>query len=175
MKSLIQHLSCFLLLLVFTTACPATKEKKETPPPSPVSTSAAPPSSAASSYANPTDAVKSFYDAILNEKYNVAWSTLSKKSQDKFVAMVAEEEKMDPSKIREMFDQNQSAIQLGFWKSFRDSSKIATIAPTAAYKPSSENGNEAAVEMTSGSVSLQNKAYKEGNGWKFGYVETFME
>src|SRR5205809_223305 len=71
-------------------ASSADSEAKKTEP-----APAAPPA-AASNLATPIDAVKGFFDAVSKEQYDVAWSTLTKASQDKFISMVASDEKMDP-------------------------------------------------------------------------------
>ncbi|HKX13489.1 MAG TPA: hypothetical protein VJP40_10075, partial [bacterium] len=94
--------------------------------------------------------------------------------QDKFISMVAEDEKMDKDKVRDLFDRDTSSIRLGFWRSFRNSSKLDIYAPGATYKVVSESGDLAEVEMTSGSFSLKSKAFKEDGKWKLGYVETFL-
>lgn len=167
-----------LLLLTLCTACPA-KKKQETPPP-PVPTEAKAPPAAPSepggalNLATPVDSVKGFFDAVSKEQYNVAWATLTKASQDKFISMVAEDEKLDPAKVREMFSQNQMPIRIGFWRSFRNSSKLDIVAPGATYKVLNEGPEMAEVEMTSGDVVLKSKTYKEGGQWKMGYVETFL-
>src|SRR5688572_15183090 len=119
-----------LLLLTLCTACPAKKKQEIPPPPAPAPTEAKAPTAAPSepsgslNLATPIDSVKGFFDAVSKEQYNIAWATLTKASQDKFISMVAEDEKLDPAKVREMFSQNQMPIRIGFWRSFRNSSKL---------------------------------------------------
>ena len=169
------------------TACFGKKqESKETvtaPPPAtsssvpaakPAEAPAAAPAAAAPTLATPIDAVKGFFDAVSKEQYDVAWATLTKASQDKFITMVASDEKMEPAKVRELFEQTQTSIRIGFWRSFRNSSKLDLVAPTATYKVLNEGPEQAEVEMTSGDVVLKSKAFKEGSQWKMGYVETFL-
>jgi len=136
--------------------------------------SEAKPAAAASSYATPIDATKGFYDAVVAEKYDVAWGALTKASQDKFINMVADDEKMDPAKVRTLFEENQSSIQLGFWKSFRNSSKLDTVAPKATYQVLNSGPELAEVQLNSGDVVLKSKAIKENGQWRMGYVETFL-
>ena len=81
---------------------------------------------------------------------------------------------MDKDKVRGLFESDASSIRLGFWRSFRNSSKLDIYAPGATYKVVSESGDLAEVEMTSGSFSLKSKAFKEDGKWKLGYVETFL-
>jgi hypothetical protein len=126
-------------------------------------------------YKSPTDAVKGFFDAVNNKKYDISWAALSTHSQDKIISMVAEDEKMDLKAVRDLFEKNQMSIQLGFWDSFRESSKISQFAPQASYKLLNENGDKGMVEMSAGNVKLEVKAFKEGSDWRAGYVESFME
>ncbi|MFO1462804.1 MAG: hypothetical protein U1F66_03440 [bacterium] len=176
-----KSLTALFLSLSFLTACPSLKKQEAAPPaaPAPASSAVAPaeakPTAApGAKFATPIDSTKGFYDAVVAEKYDIAWSALSKASQDKFIAMVAEDEKMDPAKVRELFEQNQTSIQLGFWKSFRSSSKLEAVAPKATYKVLNEGPELAEVELTSGDVTLKSKAIKENGQWKMGYVETFL-
>jgi len=124
--------------------------------------------------ATPIQGAKSFYDAIAKEQFDVAWSSLTKKSQDKFISMVAKDEKMDPTKVRDLFEKNQMPIRLGFWRSFRYSSKIDTYTVNANYKVLREDGLEAEVEMVAGDMILISKVFFENGQWKLGYTETFL-
>ncbi len=171
-----------ILLLTFSTACLGEKKKDAAPAaPAPVEAKAekteavpAPAPAAAPKLATPVDAVKGFFDAVSKEQYDVAWASLTKTSQDKFVTMVAEDAKLDPAKVRDLFVQNQMSIRIGFWRSFRNSSKLDIVAPGASYKVLNEGPELAEVEMTSGDIVLKSKALKEDGQWKMGYVETFL-
>src|SRR5215470_4083263 len=169
-----------LLALTLATACHREKKEEPTKPqssaPAPSANEAKPaaPAAPATNLSTPTDAVKTFFDAISKEQYDVAWSSLSKASQDKFISMVAEDEKLDPAKVRDLFEQNQMPIRLGFWRSSRNSSKIDVFAPGATYKVTQQDTDRAEVELTSGQVTLKSKAINENGQWKMGYVETFL-
>lgn len=119
-------------------------------------------------------AVSTFYNAIGDQNYSLAWNALTKKSQDTFVAMVAEDEKLSTDKVRDLFERNTSSIKVGFWRSFRKSSKLDFYASGASYKVIKESADQAVVEMTSGDFTLESKAFKENGVWKMGYVETFL-
>lgn len=167
-----------LVLLSFSTACHGEKKKEAAPTPA-ATTEAKPekteaPAAPTLNASTPVDGVKGFYDAVSKEQYDIAWASLSKASQDKFISMVAEDEKLDPAKVRELFSQNQTPIRIGFWRSFRNSSKLDIVAPGATYKLVNESPDQAEVEMSSGEVVLKSKAFKEDGQWKMGYVETFL-
>lgn len=163
-----------LLLTLALSACPG-KKKEESPPPSGTSApSAAKPVEAKSDFSTPVAATKTFYDAVVAEKYDLAWKSLTKVSQDKIIGLVAEEEKLDNAAVRKMFDDNEMPIQMGFWKSFRASSKVTEYVPNAVFKVTSESGDQASVELANKLVVIESKAFKEGGEWKMGYTETFM-
>jgi hypothetical protein len=183
---MLRFITLFLSIFLLT-ACPAKKESPTTvvvTPTSPAAPSAAttPPSvpSVPSAptlpgYSTPDQAVKGFFNSVNDKRYDEAWSGLSAKSQQKIIAMVAQDEKMETKDVKAMFDENKTPIQRGFWDAFRNSSKASEFVPGSSYKTLSESGDVATVELSSGNVKLEIKAYKEGTGWKTGYVETFME
>lgn len=166
-----------LLFVACFAGCPAKKDSAPAPGgvATPSESGAKAPEAVAPSFATPDAAVKGFFDAVNEKKYGVAWASLTPKSQQKIVDMVSQDEKMKPEEVKALFDQNKTPIQRGFWDSFRESSKTSQFAPAATYKTLNENGNQASVELSSGNVKLEIKAFKEGNGWKAGYIETFME
>ncbi|HEX5034403.1 MAG TPA: hypothetical protein VFW62_07995 [bacterium] len=175
----LRKLGLALLTLPLLTACPAKKEiGKDAAKPQAAAPAASPTPAAKEApvlkLATPVEATQGFYDAIAGENYAAAWGSLTKKSQEKFVTMVAGDEKMDKAKVQELFDSDSASIRNGFWRSFRNSSKLDIYAPGATYKVVSESGDVAEVEMTSGSFALKSKAFKEDGKWKLGYVETFL-
>ncbi len=174
MNSHFHRFALLFALLLLIPGCPSKKtEEPAKAPEAAKQEEAAKP--AKGNYATPIDAVKSFYNSISEERFDISWDSLSAASKDKFIKMVAEDEKMDPVKVKDLFDNNRMPIRMGFWKSFRDSSKIATFASKAQYKLVSESGNEAVVEMNAEDVVLESKAIKEGSVWKMGYVESFLK
>ena len=163
--------SCLFILLL--AACPS-KKKEETAKPGEAAPPAVKTGELKADLNSPVAATKTFYDSVVAEKYDVAWKSLTKVSQDKIVSMVAEEEKLDPAAVHKLFDNNETPIQLGFWKSFRASSKVTEYVPQAIFKLVNESGNQATVELANKLVVIESKAFKEGGDWKMGYVETFM-
>lgn len=174
MSTLLRRLAPVLICLLALTACPGKKESAPASGSSPASSAATTPK-ALTGYSSPSDAVKGFFQAVNDKNYGVAWNSLTAKSQSEIIAMVAKDEKMEPKEVKEMFEQNQMPIQLGFWNSFRESSKTPQFTPQAAYKALSQNGDQASVELSSTNMKLEVKAFKEGDSWKTGYIETFME
>jgi hypothetical protein len=169
----------FIVFLIFTlflqSGCPAKKQEVGPSAPATSSTSTAPGADGKPDLSSPEGATKAFYDSVNLEKFNISWNTLSKTSQDKIVIMVAEEEKLDPKEVRQLFDTNSQAIQAGFWKSFKNSSKVDQYAPGAVYKVLKVDGSEAQIQLSNKLVVLDSKAFKEDGQWKMGYVESFMD
>jgi len=185
------------LLVPALSACPSKKTEAPAAPPPAAPSAAAPapaappaeakpaaeapkaeaaPSAATSgNFSTPTDAVKTFYEAVNNETYDIAWSSLTQKSQAKIVDMVATDEKLDASAVKNLFDTNDAAIRKGFWSSFKNSSKVSEFAPGAVYKVTSDKGDMVVVELTNKLVTLDSKAFKENGQWKLGYIETFLD
>jgi len=118
--------------------------------------------------------VKTFYEAVNDKNYALAWSVLTKRTQDKFISMVAEDEKMALKKVRDLFENNAIPIQKGFWNSFREASKVMTLLPKAHYTVLSSKGKMAVVELSDDSQKLDSKAFKENGKWKLGYAESFL-
>lgn len=137
--------------------------------PSPV---AAPPQG---DWSSPVAAVTTFYKAVAEEKFDVAWWSLSQASQEKFIEGLVDEAKISPFDARRYFEQNDPALRRGFWKSFRESSKIPTMMSEAKFQLLSAAENRAQVQVISGSTTLENVAVKEGSQWRMGFVETFMK
>ncbi len=132
------------------------------------------PQTAQVGYATPDAAVKGFMDAVAGEKYDVAWVSLSKHTQNRFSEEVAKDEKMDVTKVKDMFGSNAAPLQNGFWKAFREASKIPEFVKDAKYQVQNTTEQEALVNFTTGTGAvIPCKVYKEGSNWLFGYAETF--
>ena len=125
-------------------------------------------------YDKPEAPVEGFFKAVSDQKFDVAWKSLSKHTQDRFIEEVAKEESIDKEKIRAMFDKNELPIQNGFWKAFRDTSKTEEMVKGASFSVQSSSGNEGLINFnTSNGAVIPCKVFKEGDSWRFGYAETF--
>lgn len=127
-------------------------------------------------FSTPMAANRTFFEAVANGNFAVAWEGLSRKSQRKFIQLVAKSEKIPISQARDLFQNNRPPIKMGFWKSFRTSSKLAMFVPQAKYQLIWEKGNRAEVRASSrGDRSLLGKLYKEKGKWRMGYMESFVQ
>jgi ribosomal protein L16 Arg81 hydroxylase len=168
----VDMLRIFLILsLLGMVSC---ESKQKSTEPVEMSGEAGAPSEIKIKNATPEAAVKNFYDAVSEEKFDLAWNELSKNSQNKFIKMVADDEKMPEAEVRKLFEENRKSIQLGFWKSFRDSSKLAQYAPGAQYEVLSQEDGKSMVQMKSGEMVLDSQVVLEGGSWKMGYAESFL-
>lgn len=117
--------------------------------------------------ADPAQAVRGFFQAVMGASYGEAWSMLTAHSQTQLVDFVARNEKMDPAEVRRLFANNQMQ---GFWDNWRRQGGVQDVA--------GRNFSTASVSGTMGKVvadggSFVFKAFKETGGWRFGLVETF--
>ena len=140
MRALFASFLCLSFSVLFFTGCDylqkftgKTARPAPTPPvtamPSPIAERKIENPPAAVDRSTPIAGIKTFYDAVAKEQFDVAWNSLTKKSQDKFITMVAGDEKMDLAKVRSLFEENQMPIRLGFWRSFRTGPPSASCHP----------------------------------------------
>lgn len=123
----------------------------------------------------PTDTVKNFFNSVDQEKFEVSWKSLSAYSQKRIVQMVAQEVKSSPEDVRRLFEENDDSIRKGFWKSFRESSSIPTLARFATFYSIEKGPNIALVLVRLGSQELSFQVYQEGGKWKMGLIESIEQ
>jgi hypothetical protein len=126
-------------------------------------------------YSKPTEAVRTFFTALKDKDFDLAWESLSTTSKNQFVQSFAANRKMSLAKVRDLFDKNKESIRLEFWTPMRDRSRIVPLVQDAVYTETDEKNNEAMVEMKSGGVTNHMKAIKEGKEWRMGYVESALQ
>ncbi len=126
-------------------------------------------------FRTPTGVIRTFFESVNDQKYDVTWASLSTYSRNEFVGRLSKATEMDPKEVKEMFDKNPMKLQESFWKSFRNSSKIPSFAPNATYRLLEEDEGVAVVELSSGGIKIKSLAYQEGEEWRMGYVESFLK
>jgi hypothetical protein len=126
-------------------------------------------------YSTPTEAVKTFFTALKDKDFDLAWESLSTVSQNQFIQSLAASQKISPAQARELLDKNKESVRVSFWAPLRERSKIVPLVPNAVYTLTDEKDNQAMVEMKSGGISNHIKAIKEGKEWRMGYVESALQ
>ncbi|MFO1519550.1 MAG: hypothetical protein U1F57_07830 [bacterium] len=126
-------------------------------------------------FSKPADAVKTFFTALNDKDFDLAWESLSVTSQKQLIETFAKKRRMSFVKARELFDKNKEAVREQFWGPFRDNSKILPLISGAVYTVTDEKPKEAMVEMKSGGITNHLKAVKEGEQWRMGYVESNLQ
>jgi hypothetical protein len=126
-------------------------------------------------YDAPEKALKSFFSAVHDKNFDVAWESLSLPSRQYFINFYSKWRGISPALAKEMFEKTVPEIRETFWERFNQSSEEAKLVGNATFTVADIKGNIAMVEMTSGGISYHYKAVKEGDFWKLGYVETFPE
>ncbi len=118
----------------------------------------------------PAQAVKGFFQAVVGGDYARAWNLLSSRSQDRIVAAIAQDERLDPNAVRQLFETNDPAIREGFWAGFRSTSRSEVLADKT-FTTLSVAGNQATVRLVGHEGNFL--AVQERGAWRFGLIETF--
>lgn len=123
-------------------------------------------------FSSPQDAIKTFFTALKDKDFDLAWESLSKPSQDRFVRMLAASRRISLAQARELFDKDKDAVKLGFWNHLRDRSKIVPLVQDAVYVLTDQKNGQAMVELKSAGNTYHLKAVLEGYNWRMGYMES---
>ncbi|GEM_PF-2788279 len=126
-------------------------------------------------YVSPREAVKTFFTAMKDKDFDLAWESLSSVSQNQLVQEFARSRKISAAQARELFDKNKEAVRIGFWEPLRERSKIIPLVQDAVYTLTDQKENEAMVEMKSGGITHHLRAVKEGKEWRMAYVESALQ
>lgn len=124
------------------------------------------------SFRSTESTVAQFFQAVAQEKFAKSWSLLSRYSQDNIISMVAKEVESTPVMIQKLFEENHDAVQRGFWSSFRHSSRIPLMEPTARYEQTTASSRSATVQVQVGEEILNFEVFQENGKWKFGLIES---
>jgi len=128
-----------------------------------------------SKFMKPTDAVKTFFTALKDKDFDLAWESLSSTSQNQFIQSFASHKGVSIAQSKEYFEKNKEMVRDEFWIPLRDRSKIVPLVQDAIYVETDARGNQAMVEMKSGGVTNHIRAVKEGGWWKTGYLESALQ
>ncbi len=118
----------------------------------------------------PAQAVKGFFQAVVDSNYSRAWNLLSSHSQGRIVAAVARDEGLAAQDVRQLFESNAPAVRDGFWANFRSTSRSELLAPKT-FGTLNLAGNRATVGLAGQDGTFV--AVREAGGWRFGLLETF--
>lgn len=121
---------------------------------------------------NPDQVPLAFFRALQNKDYVPAWQSLSQRSQDYIVRLLASSWKEHSvEELTEMFEKGQSVAKT-YWEQFSKSVELSTWLEQS-YRQLGVSGNEVIVKAAPSGVNLM--VYRENNAWKFGYIETFLD
>jgi len=161
-------LLCSLLLPALSAPLAAQTQNKAAASPSP---SAAP----ASSLSPAATVTARFFEAVYQMDYLTAWQCLTDKSQKHILQLVQKSEpKVSAEEIRRLFEQGDRSVLRGFWSQLRQSIGIEVWQKQRFENgPAGASAQEAFVSVKPANLKLY--ARQEGQNWKFGYVESFVE
>lgn len=120
-------------------------------------------------------AVKDFFKAVADQDDETAWNSLTRKSQDDIVNILAERMNTTAEQVRELIRKNP-ALMTGFWKKYREDVGAEELCNDAGFRLVKLESNEAAVRVTPKNGKMFGlKLYKENDSWKIGLTETFKD
>ncbi|HEY3858596.1 MAG TPA: hypothetical protein VGM47_03165 [Gammaproteobacteria bacterium] len=85
------------------------------------------PTALADTEAAPVAALRAFFRDVASSDAKAAWNLFTGHTQDSVVKSVADSEKLDPVKVRALFDSADHSIKDGFWASFDNSVQAGTF------------------------------------------------
>lgn len=121
---------------------------------------------------SPAQAPLNFFRALQMNDYAQAWENLTERSQTSIVRILANSWKSHSlEELSEMFAQGQ-AVAKTYWEQFCQSLELQTWL-SQSYQQLGASGSEVIVKTSPAGVHLL--VYKQGEQWKFGYIETFLD
>lgn len=113
-----------------------------------------------------------FFRCLQKRDYAQLWSCLSRHSQEMILQILAKSlASTDVQALRLAFEKGQGTASV-YWDAFRASFQLDTWL-AQSYKPFGVSGNEVIVKASPAGTTLM--VFLEGNIWKFGYIETFLD
>lgn len=113
-----------------------------------------------------------FFQALQRNHYDKIWAMLSRRSQSVIVRLLAQNLTHDTISSLETAFANTKEPALTYWKHFAASLDLNQWIQQH-YQSLAESEGEILVKCSPSGVHL--RIIKEPNGWKFGYIETFMD
>lgn len=123
----------------------------------------------------PAEAPQRFFRALEAMDFGEAWASLTAQSQLQIVEkLIATEKdpKLTPVLVRQLFDNNDKTLQLGFWASLRHHIGVSDWLKQKFELEKTLSGTEARVKALPARISLVVR--NESGEWKFGFAETFL-
>lgn len=113
-----------------------------------------------------------FFKSLQKKDYVTSWDCLTRHSQDLIVQMLAQSwEGQNAEQLKELFAKGQGPAKI-YWDHFRKNLQLE-LWINQNYRPLGLSGREVIVKASPADVDLM--VFKQGNDWKFGYMETFLE
>jgi hypothetical protein len=113
-----------------------------------------------------------FFQALQHKHYDKVWSLLSRRSQSVIVRLLAQNLPNDTISSLETAFANAKEPAITYWKHFAESLDLNHWIQQK-YQSLAESEGEVLVKCSPSGVHL--RIIQETNGWKFGYIETFMD
>lgn len=113
-----------------------------------------------------------FFQALQRGHYDKIWSMLSRRSQSVIVRLLAQNLTHDTISSLEIAFANAKEPAITYWKHFAASLELNQWIQQQ-YQSLAESEGEILVKCSPSGVHL--RMIQESTGWKFGYIETFMD
>lgn len=137
--------------------------------------------------ATPDQALSGFFRFLMDNQFDQAWATFSKKSQETFLDWTLKDlterhpdavayAELTSKEIRLLFEMNDFNVTKHFWKKFYYSCNVFEIFRFGQFLPATAAGSEATVKIAltfpdGRAAEIPFKVVNEG-GWKAAYVES---
>ncbi|HEY9839277.1 MAG: hypothetical protein ACAI44_13355 [Candidatus Sericytochromatia bacterium] len=113
-----------------------------------------------------------FFQSLNQKDYAQTWDCLTRYSQELMVGMLAGSwQEQTPEQLKAAFAKGQGPAKI-YWDHFRATIQLETWL-AQSYQSLGISGNEVLVTASPSQLTLL--VCKEGQRWKFGYMETFLE
>lgn len=113
-----------------------------------------------------------FFQALQLKQYDKVWATLSRRSQSVIVRLLAQNLPHDTISSLETAFTNAKEPAITYWQHFATSLDLNHWIQQQ-YQSLAESEGEVLVKCMPSGVYL--RIIQEPTGWKFGYIETFMD
>ncbi len=113
-----------------------------------------------------------FFQALQHNHYDKVWTLLSRRSQSVIVRLLAQNLTHDTISSLEIAFAGAKEPAITYWKHFAESLDLNQWIQQQ-YQSLAESEGEILVKCSPSGVHL--RMIQETNGWKFGYIETFMD
>lgn len=120
----------------------------------------------------PAQAPLLFFKSLNTQDYAQAWAQLSQRSQTVIVKMLSHSWKANTLEELEDFFAEGKAVAKTYWRHFAEKVQLS-VWLEQSYQSLAPSESEAIVQAQPSNVQLL--VYREGQSWKFGYIESFKD